>query len=79
MDPLSDLTVACAVIEFVDFGSKLVGTSREVYKYGAPEDIVEVEALAAHAEQLSKKLSLSSQTWTSSTGASGLNFTARKS
>ena len=71
MEPLSALTVACAVIQFVEFGSKLVGTSLEVYQSvdGAPEDIIEIKALAAHAEQLSKKISLSSQTGISSTGA----------
>lgn len=71
MEPLSALTVACAVIQFVDFGSKLVGTSIEVYRSadGTPEDIVEIEALADHAEQLSRKLSLSNQTRMLSTSA----------
>jgi hypothetical protein len=73
MEPLSALTVACAVIQFVEFGSKLVGTGLEVYKStnGAPEEVVEIEALAAHAEQLSKKLAFSMQTPVLDTGAQG--------
>jgi len=63
MEPLSALSVACAVIQFVDFGSKLVGTGLEVYKSrdGAPEEFVEIEALAAHAEQLSTRLASSNR------------------
>lgn len=64
MEPLSALAVACAVIQFVDFGSKLIGTGLEVYKSpnGAPEEAIEIETLATHAEQLSKRLASSSQT-----------------
>jgi UDP-glucose 4-epimerase len=71
MEPLSALAVACAVIQFVDFGSKVVGTGLEVYKSadGAPEDVIEVEALASHAEQLSKKLASSRQIQILNTGA----------
>jgi hypothetical protein len=70
MDPLSALSVACAVIQFVEFGSKLVGTGLEVYKStdGAPEEVIEMEALAAHAEQLSKDLASSRQTSILDTG-----------
>jgi hypothetical protein len=71
MEPFSALAVACAVVQFVDFGTKLVGTGLEVYKSteGAPEEAVEIEALAAHAEQLSKKLASSRQTQILGTGA----------
>jgi hypothetical protein len=71
MEPLSALAAACAVIQFVEFGSKLVGTGLEVYKStsGAPEEVVEIEALAAHAEQLSQKLSSSGKTQILGTGA----------
>jgi len=71
MEPLSALAVACAVIQFVDFGSKLIGTGLEVYKSpnGAPEEAIEIETLATHAEQLSKRLASSSQTRIVNTGA----------
>jgi hypothetical protein len=71
MEPLSALAVACAVVQFVEFGSKLVGTGLKVYKStdGAPEEVVEIGALAAHAEQLSKKLASSRQTHLLNTGA----------
>jgi hypothetical protein len=64
MEPISALTVACAVVQLVDFGSKIVGTGLKAYKSvdGAPEDIVEIEALAVHAEQLSKRLASSKKT-----------------
>lgn len=63
--------MACAVIQIVDFGSKLVGTSLSVYRSanGAPEDIVEIEALVSHAEQLSKKLASSRRTQILNSGA----------
>ena len=71
MEPFSALAIACAVIQFVEFGSKLVGTGLEVYKSteGAPEEAVEIEALAAHAEQLSKQLASSGRTRILDTGA----------
>jgi hypothetical protein len=71
MEPLSALAVACAVVQFVDFGSRLFGTGIEVYKSkdGVPEEVVEIETLAAHAEQLSKKLASSNQTRILSTSA----------
>jgi hypothetical protein len=71
MEPLSALAVACAVVQFVDFGSKLIGTGLEAYKSadGTPEDVVEIEVLAAHAEHLSKRLGSSSRTLVTSTGA----------
>jgi hypothetical protein len=71
MEPLSALAVACAVIQFVDFGLKLVGTGLAVYKStdGAPEEVVQTEALAAHAEQLSKRLASSRQALILDTGA----------
>ena len=64
MEPISALTVACAVVQLVDFGSKIVGTGLKAYKSvdGAPEDIVEIKALAVHAEQLSKRLASSKKT-----------------
>jgi len=71
MEPLSALTVACAVVQFVAFGSRLVGTGIEVYRStdGAPEEVVEIESLAAHAEQLSRKLASSRRTQILDTGA----------
>lgn len=32
MDPLSGLTVACAVVQFIDFGAKILTKGRELYQ-----------------------------------------------
>lgn len=34
MDPLSALSLAGTVIQFIDFGSKLIGTGKELYSKG---------------------------------------------
>lgn len=39
MDPLSILSIAAAVVAFVDFGGKLVGAARDYVKRGDPSDV----------------------------------------
>jgi hypothetical protein len=70
MDPFSALSLTCAVLQVVDFGTKLVGTSLEVYKSteGAPGEILEIEALASHAGGLSAKLTSLRTTGSASMG-----------
>ena len=43
MDPLSALSVAAAVLQFVDFGTRLLSTSYEIYKSPFGETAKEVE------------------------------------
>jgi len=61
MDPLSALSIASNVIQFVDFGCKLFSRSRQLYKSldGALSDNVVVEVLAHDLESLSNNLLLS--------------------
>jgi len=58
MDPLSALSIASSVIQFVDFGCKLVSHSRQLYKSldGVLSDKIIVEALAHDLESLSMNL-----------------------
>jgi hypothetical protein len=58
MDPLSALSVATNVIQFVDFGCKLVSQTRQIYKSvdGTLSDRVVVEVLAVDLESLSLNL-----------------------
>lgn len=58
MDPLSALSVATSVIQFVDFGCKLVSQTRQIYKSvdGTLSDRVIVEVLAVDLESLSLNL-----------------------
>jgi len=61
MDPLSALSIASNIIQFVDFGCKLFSRSRQLYKSldGALSDNVVVEVLAHDLESLSNNLLLS--------------------
>ena len=44
MEPLSALSVAAAVVQFVDFGSSLVSKSREIYKSSQGASIGQAES-----------------------------------
>jgi hypothetical protein len=58
LDPLSALSVAASVIQFLDFGCKIVGTSLDIHKSkgGATEHNLETAAIAADLQSLSNKL-----------------------
>ncbi|CAM1506089.1 Fc.00g057300.m01.CDS01 [Cosmosporella sp. VM-42] len=58
MDPLSALGIAAAVVQFLDFGSKLVTKSTEIYN-SAEGSLLEnqnLEAIASNMLELSKQL-----------------------
>jgi hypothetical protein len=63
LDPLSALSVAGNVIQFVDFTSKLFGLTSEVYRSasGASKETEELEAIAKHLQGLCARLSQSAQ------------------
>jgi hypothetical protein len=44
MEPLSALSIAAAVVQFVDFGSSLVSKSHEIYKSAQGASISQVES-----------------------------------
>lgn len=58
MDPLSALSIAASVVQFLDFGAKLVGTGLETYRTveGATKDNLETEYLVGYAKDLSAGL-----------------------
>lgn len=43
MDPLSALSIAASVVQFVDFGKHVLSTSYEIYKSPSGETVKEVE------------------------------------
>lgn len=58
MDPLSALSVAASVMQFLDFGASLVSETHAVYKSatGQTRAVVELSALAADLSILSKNI-----------------------
>ncbi|SMR52414.1 unnamed protein product [Zymoseptoria tritici ST99CH_1E4] len=60
MDPLTALSVAASVLQFVDFGAKLVGAGLEIYKSkeGATEQNLELEYLTKHTDAVVDKLNI---------------------
>lgn len=48
MDPLTAFSLACGVIQIVDFGTKVVQQCRELYKDGSLSEYVDVEEMAKH-------------------------------
>lgn len=64
MDPLTILSVAANVVQFIDFSSKLVSTGHKLYKSasGALVENLELEAIAKSLQQLSGKVSESIDT-----------------
>ncbi|KAK4505520.1 hypothetical protein PRZ48_003483 [Zasmidium cellare] len=64
LDPLTALSIATAIVQFVDFGCKIVDTGRSLYKLsdgatGANKTLEEVNNdLAAHTEKLGKSIGI---------------------
>jgi hypothetical protein len=58
MDPLSALSIAASVVQFVDFGTRLLSGTREVYKSasGQTKDIVELSTIVADLSQFSQNI-----------------------
>lgn len=58
MDPLSALSVAAAVVQFVDYGTRLVSKTRELYKstQGALTTNIELEAASKRVQYLTTPL-----------------------
>jgi hypothetical protein len=55
MDPLSALSVAAAVVQFVDYGTKIVSKGRELYKSadGALSENIKLDTTATRLPSLS--------------------------
>jgi hypothetical protein len=58
MDPLSALSIASAVIQIVDFSSKVIARTREVYQSadGSIEELTLIEDATANLDDLMKDL-----------------------
>lgn len=61
-DPFTSLSIASAIVQFVDFGSKLLVEGYGVYKSaeGAPQDDIDTQELAKDLETLCERLATSS-------------------
>jgi len=59
MDPLSTLSVVAAAVQLVDFGSRLISNTREIYHSvsGQTSEMVELSAVAADLSQLTTNIS----------------------
>lgn len=60
MDPVTCLGIASAVVQFVDFGTKLVSEGKELYNSanGASKENAELEKITLDLSLMSQKLSL---------------------
>jgi hypothetical protein len=63
MDPISSLSIAAAVVQFLDFGSKLVGRGLHIYKSadGTIPEYVDREIAIGHLNDLTTNLQALSQ------------------
>lgn len=60
MDPLSAFSLACGVIQVIDFSRKVVVKCRQLYRNGASSENEETESMAKCLTDLSTDLSLAS-------------------
>ena len=60
LDPLTAISLASAIVQFVDFGSKIVGGTVEIYKSvnGATKENAELEDITVNINQLNDKISM---------------------
>jgi ribosomal protein L17 len=71
MDPLSALSIASAVIQIVDFSSKVIARTREVYQSadGSIEEITLIEDATANLDDLMTELMSKTEIEASTSGA----------
>ena len=62
LDPLTAISLASAIVQFVDFGSKVIGGASEIYKSadGAMKEYAELEDATAKIDQLNDRILLPS-------------------
>jgi len=65
MDPITAFSLACGVIQVIDFNTKVLSQCREIYKNGSLSENESIESMAEHLTTLRADL----QPTTSSTGA----------
>ncbi len=58
MDPLTAFSIACGVIQIVDFSSKALTKCKEIYDHGAISGYQDVEEISNHLTNLQKDLYL---------------------
>ena len=58
MDPITAFSLACGVIQVVDFGTKFLVKCRQLYKDGASSENKEAESIAEHLTNLATGLTL---------------------
>ena len=56
MEPLTALGLAASVAQFIDFGSKLVGKTREIAKAGSSVSIAHLSTLTSDLIDINKSL-----------------------
>lgn len=56
VDPLSALSLAGNIIQFIDFGCKLISESREICRSGVPAQYVDLQIIAESLGDLSRSL-----------------------
>ncbi len=61
MEPLSALSLACGIIQIVEFSTRVVLSCRQVYKDGALSENNDVEEMATHLASLRDHLDLPDQ------------------
>ena len=59
MDPITAFSLTCGVIQVVDFSTKILSKSQQIYKYGATTENQEIESMTSHLTDLSTGLKLS--------------------
>ncbi|PSN71817.1 hypothetical protein BS50DRAFT_569427 [Corynespora cassiicola Philippines] len=61
LDPISAVGVAAASVQFLDFASRLLATSREVYDstHGATDELLRLDEVYSHLKKISVQLSQS--------------------
>jgi hypothetical protein len=57
VDPVSALSFTGNIIQFIDFSSKVISGSREIYRGGLPGQYVDLKAVAESLRELTIILS----------------------
>ncbi len=68
LDPLSALSLASSIVQFVDFGIKLVSDGYELYDRGSLENNDEIEQATRDLTQLTENLATPSQNFAEQSG-----------
>ena len=74
LDPLSSLSLAASILQFIEFSSKLISKTNEIRKTGTTEDVVDLEYVSTSLDEICEGIQTDNQNSALDDGLSKLDL-----